>query len=177
MNLTCKALVLAFGFIASLFQNGPSGQPISTGAKLEIRLAENKPGNGLSKIRSQDTKQDLYLHQTSIVTNRDIVKVRVQKHTVPEYLLEFIRTGKLKVDQDPDDVYEVTLRFTEEAGARMAKATEKHIGKPMAILLDGKVVTSAVVSQRIEGEAVIVGGLLGLSRVEAQRIANALNRK
>ena len=177
MILTCKALMLALTFTLPLFQNGPSGQITLTGAKLEIRLAEYKPAHGLMKQYSADSRRNIYLHRTAIVTNQDIVEVRVQRHAVPEYLLEFIKAGKVKLDRDVNDLYEVKLRFTEEAGQRTAKATEKHIGKPLAILVGGKVLSCGVLSSRISDEAYIVGGDWGFTKQEAERIAGSLISK
>ena len=177
MSLTCKALMLALGFIIPLFQNAPSGQTVSTGAKLEIRLAEEKPAYGLIKAYSPDTKRNIYLHKTALVTNQDIIEARVRKISVPEYILEYIKAGAIKVDRDLDELYEISVRFTKEAGERMAQATERHFAKRLAILVDGKVISAPSINSRFSDEAVIVGGLLGFTKEEAQRIASALNKR
>jgi preprotein translocase subunit SecD len=169
--------MFAFSFTLPLFQNGPPGQIASTGTKLEIRLAEDKPIHGLIKTYSADSRRNIYLHRTAIVTNLDIIEVRVQRHAVPEYLLEAIKAGTVKLDRDVNELYEVKLRFTEEAGRRMAKATEKHIGKPLAILVGGKVVSAGFLNSRISDEASIVGGDWGFTKQEAERIASFLNNK
>ena len=176
MSVTCKALMMALCFIAPLFQNSQSGQTSSPGAKLEIRLAEDKPASGLIKAKSADQKRTIYLHQAALVTNQDIVAASVRKHAIPDFLLEDMKAAGVKMDSDVNELFEIQVRFTEAAGARIAKATEKHIGKPLAILVDGKVISDGIVASRIDEEAVIVKGNLGFRKEEAQRIARALNR-
>lgn len=177
MGVTCKVFVLAFSFMLPLFQNGRSRQTATIDPTLEIHLAEEKPGKGLSKSYSKQFKRGLYLHKTAIVTSLDIVEIRVQKYAVPEFLLQSMKEAGIKPDQDPDDRYEIKLRLTKAAAAKMATATENHIGKPVAITVNGKVIHAAIVNQRLEEEVIIVKGNLGFRKEEAQRIGNELNRK
>jgi preprotein translocase subunit SecD len=58
--------------------------------------------------------------------------------------------------------------FSEEAAARMLRATEQHLGRPLAILLDGELVAAPVVRSPISDSAVITGRY---SRADAERIA------
>ena len=177
MIFNTKSLMLAVSLLLPLTQNGSAGQIASTDAKLEIRLTEKKPAPGLIKIYSAEYKGNIYLHKTAIVTNHDILEVRVQRHAVPEYLLEFIKAGKVKLHQDVNDLYEVDLKFTKEAGQRLATATENHIGKPMAILVSGKLITAAVLTAQTSDRVVIVKGDWGFTKQEAEQLASSISIK
>lgn len=68
----------------------------------------------------------------------------------------------------------VTLQFDAEGSRRFREATERLIGQPISIALDGEILTSPVVNEVIpSGEAQISGGFSSLE--EAQNIAVALS--
>ena len=58
-----------------------------------------------------------------------------------------------------------------DAGARkMAEFSAGQIGKPLAILLDGKVISAPIVRVVIQKEGTITGGPNGLTPDEVQRL-------
>ena len=61
----------------------------------------------------------------------------------------------------------VALVFTPDGARKMAALTKSQAGKPIALLLDGKVIWAPVVRSTIEREAM----LSGLSPEQAQRLA------
>ncbi len=67
----------------------------------------------------------------------------------------------------------VGIKFNSEGSALFGKLTESHVGQPIAIFLDGKVISAPVVQQAIYGgEAVITGNF---SVDEAKLLAQNLN--
>lgn len=54
---------------------------------------------------------------------------------------------------------------------KMQAATAKHIGKPMAVLLDGQVIMAPVVRSPISTSAVITGNF---TRSEAEKVVNGI---
>lgn len=54
--------------------------------------------------------------------------------------------------------WQLSLTFTEAAGEKLAAYTGAHIGQPLAIVLDGKVLSTPVVQSALGREAVIQAG-------------------
>jgi len=52
----------------------------------------------------------------------------------------------------------VNFRFDSAGGRRFARATQENVGKPFAIILDGKVISSPVINEPILGGAGIISG-------------------
>jgi len=77
-----------------------------------------------------------------------------------------LRTAQVSVGSFGDPVVAVTL--TEPAGERFRHATAANVGRQLAIVLDGRVLTAPVVRGEIGAEAVIEGGF---SQQEAQDLA------
>jgi beta-lactamase regulating signal transducer with metallopeptidase domain len=70
--------------------------------------------------------------------------------------------------------YDAAIQFTEEGRKKFAEITSDNIGKRIAIIFDGKVLSSPVVRDPIlMGRVSLFGGRLTLQ--EAQRIAAAIN--
>jgi preprotein translocase subunit SecD len=116
--------------------------------KIEFRLAEREPAEGLVEAMVAGTKDKIYLHKGPGVTNEDIAEARLDPDGSPKVLLTFTKTGKEK----------------------MTKFTEAHQGKPLAILVDGKVIAAPTVRSAIAGNAVISVR----TKEEAERIAKGL---
>ena len=119
---------------------------------LEIRLAETQPAPGLIEATVQNSDRRIFLHDTSIITNNDVVRAHVLENG-----------GR----------FEVAITLAAEGAARMAAATTQHSGKPLAIIVNGDVVAALTVRATIRNEAVITGGF---TREQATAIANGLQR-
>jgi preprotein translocase subunit SecD len=65
----------------------------------------------------------------------------------------------------------VGVEFNPSGTEKIRAATARHIGKPVAILLDGQVVMIAIVREPIAESAVISGDL---SRTEAEKIVKGI---
>jgi hypothetical protein len=66
----------------------------------------------------------------------------------------------------------VTFELTPEAGAILGAFTESHIGEPMAIVLDGVVLSAPIIQARLDSEGVISGGF---TQEQAEQMALHLN--
>jgi preprotein translocase subunit SecD len=64
----------------------------------------------------------------------------------------------------------VAVEFNAAGAKKMRSATEKHIGKPVGIIIDGQVVTP-VLRTAISGSAVVSGNF---TRAQAERIAKGI---
>jgi hypothetical protein len=139
------ALVVAAGGVLVW----PGATPTLTAAiRFEIHLADEGPAPGLREVVVSGSNRRIYLHPDPIVVNGDIAETRV----VP----------------GNGGAFGVAVTFTREGAAKMRRATEAHIGRPLAILLDGQVVAAPVVRSAISDSAVLSGDF---TREAAERIA------
>jgi beta-lactamase regulating signal transducer with metallopeptidase domain len=126
---------------------GPQGSP----TRLEFRLAETAPANGLVEISKRGEDEHLYLHLAPVATGADVESV------------QFI--------EETDEPLSIEVIFGAEGSSRMAAATSGHLDRPLAILLDGRVVTALTVRGVIRDRTMITGDF---TRAEADALASAL---
>jgi SecD/SecF fusion protein len=67
--------------------------------------------------------------------------------------------------------YSIDVKFNASGAEKMRAATGNHIGRPVAILLDGQVVMAPVLRSPIDASAVVTGNF---TRAEAARIVNGI---
>jgi preprotein translocase subunit SecD len=118
--------------------------------RFEVRLAEESFSPGLREAAVNGGRK-IYLHQESVVTNSDIAQAQL-------------------VEGDGSR-YSVSIVFKPEGAARIGRATGDHVGRPVAILIDGIVVMAPTVRAPIGAEALISGDY---SKADAERIVNGL---
>ena len=124
---------------------------VAAAVRFEVRLAEQVPGPGLREVALPGNRR-IYLHQEAIVGNGDIARAELARSAgVPGF--------------------NISVTFTAGGAAKMSTATQGHLGRPMAILLDGDVVMAPVVKSPISGSAMITGNY---TRAEAERIVNGI---
>ena len=152
-------LLIALGFImiAVLFLAERMWSPLANNVyaaavRFEVKLAEDKPAAGLREAKILGTDRSVYLHAENIITNSDISRA---------YMIQV----------DHSSHYNVGVEFNPAGTEKIRAATASHIGKPVAILLDGQVVMTAVVREPISESAVISGDL---SKTEAARIVKGI---
>jgi preprotein translocase subunit SecD len=119
--------------------------------KVELRRAESKPADGLTEAKIAGTDQKVYLHKEAEITNEDIAE------------------AKVITDERKDPAIEIT--FTKEGQKKMAKMTKDHKDKPLAILVDGKVVSAPIVKSEVSEKALITGKF---TKEEAEKIAKGI---
>jgi preprotein translocase subunit SecD len=119
--------------------------------RVELRLAEIEPKEGLIEVIDPYSSKKIFLHKDPLITNQDIIEARVVENDLGEP--------------------EIVVTFSGSAEQKMREATDAHRGKPMAILIDGKVISAPTIRSRIGSSAAIDGKF---SRQEAERIARGL---
>lgn len=120
--------------------------------RFEVRLAETTPGPGLREAEISGADRKIYLHEETVVSNADIAEARI-------------------VTGNPPDSIGIALTFTPGGSAKMAGATHDHLGRPMAILIDGRVVMAPTVRAVTSTQAVITGTF---TKAEADRIVGGI---
>ena len=118
--------------------------------RFEVRLAEATPTLDLQPVRLGE--RTIYLHREAVVTNDDIAAARVVPGNAP---------GKS----------DVAVTFTPAGAKRMREATANHLGRPMALLIDGAVVMAPTVRAVVSTEALLTGNY---TKAEADRIATGM---
>ena len=118
----------------------------------ELRLAQKTAAKGLTPAVQPSINRRIYLHPTAIVTHRDVVEARAVR-------------GRF------DPSFNVEVKFTAEGSRRLANATRRHVGRPVAILINGRVVAAPVLKGVISDTAMISGTF---TRQEAERLAAEL---
>ena len=131
-----RSIVLVFVVFASVqFSHVAYAQKQQ--ATLEFRLAANAPTDNWTKHAVPDADEAVFVAPKPVLTGRDIEKVSFFKD----------ETGRPAVG----------FTLTDKGSAKMWKATSQNIGKRLAILLDGKVVSAPIITSGIKKEAVISG--------------------
>lgn len=140
------AIALVLSAVAGLSWLKPEAVSAAT-IPFEVRLAEEHNGPGLIAAAIDGSDRAIYLHPDAIVENRDIASVTV------------FESGS---------TFGVALTFHAEGAIRMQRATEGHLDRPLAILLDNAVAAAPVIRSAIGERALLAGDY---TRAEAERIA------
>ncbi|MBI3411093.1 MAG: hypothetical protein HY040_22390 [Planctomycetes bacterium] len=106
--------------------------------KVEFRRAETEPAKDLTEAVIPGSNKKIYLHKTTEITNADIAEARAAKDN-----------GKSAVE----------IVFTAEGAKKIADLSKAHTGKPLAILLNGKVLSAPTIRDPIGPRAMITGEL------------------
>ena len=122
--------------------------------KVEFRRAESKPAEGLKEATVAGTTDKVYLHKQADLTNKDIAKATEEPDLPGRPAIMFF--------------------FTKEGAKKMENLTEKHKGKPLAILVDGKVICAPIIQSKLSDRALITG--LGTAE-EVKKIVKGINGK
>ena len=149
-------LLVITGTAAAVLSALPLDLPalgLQSATALEVRLAESSPAAGLVEAAVEGSDRKVYLRPGSIVTSADVTGARV------------IDAGGGR--------YSVGVAFSAPASDRLAESTKIHVGRPVAILLNGRVIAAPIVRSMIRDSAVISGDF---SKEEAERIAAGLGR-
>jgi hypothetical protein len=143
------AVTLAIAIPAAIYlQRGVS---VAAAVRFEVRLAEQSEAPGLHVVTLPDGRR-IYLHDDVVLTNSDILRAEVIPGSTPES-------------------FNVALTFNPEGAQKIGRATRDHIGRPLAILIDGVVVMAPTVRSAIGDSALINGSY---TRAEATRIVDGV---
>lgn len=120
--------------------------------RFEVKLAEDGPGPGLRQAKVSGSDRLVYLHPEAIVTNSDIARARA-------------------VPGPGQSEYYIGIGFNASGTEKMRTATANHLGRPLAILLNGQVVMAPVLRSPIAASARVTGNF---TRAEAERIVHGI---
>jgi len=112
--------------------------------RFELRLAEYQPGAGLREALVGSGER-VYVYDSALVTSADIAEA--------------------SVGQDGTR-FSIGIMLTPAAGQRVLAATADHTGRPVAILLNGRVMSAPVLSTPM-GESIRIDGTFTKEEVES----------
>jgi preprotein translocase subunit SecD len=151
MNVLTKALVL--GALAGCGSPAVAAEPpAKEKAKVEFRRAEAEPAEGLTEAKVAGTDQKVYLHKAADLTGADVASAVVG---------------------GDDDKATVQVTLTGEGTKKAAKLSKDHANKPLAIVVDGKVIAAPVIRAEL-GESVVITG--NFTKAEAEKIVAGLGK-
>lgn len=116
---------------------------VAAASRMEIHLAETAFTPGLREVAVSGSNQRIYLHPTALATWSDVRLARI------------VNEGQ---------GVGVAVTFNDAAATRMQNATTTHLGRPLAILIDGRVVAAPTVRAPIGNSAVLTGLTSGLAQ-------------
>ncbi len=148
LPLVC-GLLLGCAMVDGLRPRAKPPVPIS----VEFRLVDDSSDAPEMPIKGSDER--VRLAQDVIIGRADIVSAEAQ------------------VNQFGQSSYDVVITVTPEAAERLRATTAGNIGKRMAIVVDGVVLTAPVIQAEIGGGVAVISGNFGAP--EAYDIADRLN--
>jgi preprotein translocase subunit SecD len=143
---TRRALLVAAGLTLAL----PAVADDAPKARVEFRRAETAPAPGLTEAVVAGTKDKVYLHKAADLTGADVASAKVGG-----------TAGARTID----------LTFTPAGGKKLAKVSEEHADKPLAVVVDGRVLAAPVIRARL-GTSVLISGQF--TEEEASKLAKAV---
>lgn len=118
---------------------------------IAFRLADTERADGLTEAVVPNDGRRVFLHQENLLTDKDVTSVTFGR--------------------DESGGVDVTIQLKAAAAKKLAAATKSHLGRPIAILLDGKVITAPVVRAEISDRVRITGRF---TNAELMRMFSAL---
>jgi preprotein translocase subunit SecD len=149
--MTKSVSVLAAGSLAA-FLGGLAPAADEPRLRLEFRRAETEAAKGLEEATVPGSGAKIYLHKTADADAADVAAAILD-------------------DSGCEPVLKVV--FTREGRAKMEKLSKEHHGKPLAVVLDGKVLVAPVIRATITEKAV----LTGIDKADLERILKGFKAK
>ena len=178
--------VLACGCASS----SPRGDEV-----LEIRLAVDEKQAGYTEVRMPNVQKPIYVSPDVEFTERDVKESFVVMTRQPRIRLEVgegervNKRAKSAIDnavilpskQDEEQPkekpevgarYGVVVKWRWGAARRFRRFTAKHVGDRLAIVVEGRVVSSPIIAGEIRRPMLLSGEM---TRAEAETLASLLN--
>lgn len=119
------------------FQAQATASPDEQTPALQFRLADTTPSDTFVQRGKLDSGLEIYLHKEPLLTADDIDSVTLSRF--------------------PNHVTEIQLDFEKNAADRLAAATQKNIGKRLAVILDGEIIAAPTIWAKLSTKASLSG--------------------
>ena len=130
--------------------------PFLSGSVIEFRAASMLPKLGYAEMTTKDANQKIYVSEEVLLSNIDITSAEVffsDEKSGPQLELNMTASGKTK----------------------LAQITEQNLHKPIAILVDQRLISAPIVQEKITGGMLKISGITSVA--EAKRIVDEMHGK
>jgi SecD/SecF fusion protein len=143
-------LLLGCGVVDQLTPRPRPPAPIS----VEFRLVDESPASDAPAHSIKGSDEQVRLEQTAVIDRADIESAEAQQNSA---------TG----------TYDVLITFSPAGAGKLRTVTAQHIGRRLAIVIDGVVISAPKIQAEIPGGVAVVSGNFTIQ--EARDIAERLN--
>ena len=151
MLLPLKIIALGFLLAWSVGQVKSGDKPRVV---FELRCAEREPAEGLIAAEFDAGRDKVYLHKEAALTNKDILEAHA-------------------IESERADIFSIDVLLTAKGTEKIAKLTEQRVGKLIAVMLNGKVMSAPMVTGRISSDRIVIAG--NFTKAAAEKLANGIN--
>ena len=144
--------LLLMGLVATL-SGCSTPPPAAPRVQLEFRPASYDQTPGMTENAVKGSTQKVYLSEQVLLSNEDVASARATKTPYAA---------------------NVEITFTRDGTRRFALVTEQNLMKPIAIVVDGEVLSAPIVREKITGARAIISGDFTIE--EATRIASGIRK-
>lgn len=123
-------LVIALGAGCRHSAGLPGERPLSHDVRLELRLAEKEPAEGLSKATVVSTGQVIYLHPQNVISKEDIASAFIS----------------------PEDRCVVILKISPQRPRLLYEVTRSNIGRRLAVVVNEGIVAAPLIQTELPGD-------------------------
>ncbi len=174
-------LVISFSNCVALALAVPQSNQSSV--RIEVRIAEEKPAEGLTEAIAKSTGERVYVHRDVIITNKDMVEARAVVGADKDKRLDADlsrifnqEVHVIKPDSNKEgqvrESYDIEVVLTKDGAEKLSKATGKHLGKLIVILIDGKVIDASRVRGKLNGKT---ARITDFTKEDAELIVRGIN--
>ncbi|HAW53325.1 MAG TPA: hypothetical protein DCX54_13520, partial [Flavobacteriales bacterium] len=117
--------------------------------QIELCLGQNKAEAGFVEMEFYKSKRTAFIDPAPIIVNHDIESAVVE-------------TGG-RVIKEPV----IRLVLSQEASKKFATFTEQNINKPLAIIVNGKIMSMPIIREKITSGLVVIAGRFTKEEAEA----------
>jgi SecD/SecF fusion protein len=120
---------------------------------VEFTLCEYTPSPGLAPRKVTGLEREVYLRGQAVLSTVHIASAQV---TESQY----------------GGTHHINITFTKEGTSIFAEVTRNNLNKPLAIIVEGEVISAPVIRTEIAGGKAVISGKF--TQEEAQRIASGI---
>ena len=153
---------------------GAAEKPAEEKPVLEVRAVADEAGEDTEAMNADGLPDKLHVRKDAIITSADIKEAFPYQEPGTEVQgLEDLLPGKPPKPRKPkaDDPWRVMVTLTPQGTAKLKEASKPLIGKPLAIVISGKLISAPTVMSEL-GEAFVISG--SFSEKEARELAKEI---
>lgn len=154
---------------------GAAEKPAAEKPVLGLRAVADAAGDDTEAMTADGSPDRLHVRKGAIITAADVKEAFSYQEPQPEGRggLEDLWPGKERKPRKPkaDDPWQIMVTLTPEGAAKLKEASKTLIGKPMAIVVSGKLISAPTVQSEL-GESFVISG--SFSEKEAKELAKKI---